>query len=133
MEAPEYEEGEEEEEEENEVVKMDPITGRRVYSGFQVIRTHPRSDEDINTLRFLEKGRSKNVGAIYSSQTVLHRYVRYFTSAHCHNVSRQRPLYFFCLNLMSHPFRPENVLGLEVNVAKAQSKFTTPVKMLFEY
>ena len=46
------------EDEEDELIQMDPVTGRRLYSGFQIIRTHPRTDEDISVLRFLEKGNS---------------------------------------------------------------------------
>lgn len=44
------------EETEVEGMKVDPVTGKRMYDGYQVIRVVPSTEMDLSTLRFLEKG-----------------------------------------------------------------------------
>jgi hypothetical protein len=38
--------------------KFDPATGKRMYDDYKLIRVVPKTEEDLNVLRFLEKGNS---------------------------------------------------------------------------
>jgi hypothetical protein len=50
--------------------KFDPSTGKRMYDNYQVLRVLPQTEEDLNVLRFLEKGDSYlRVEAIIGSIT----------------------------------------------------------------
>ena len=69
-------------EDDGELGQLDPVTGRRTYSGFQVIRTLPRTDEDIRVLRFLEKGKisSMALSIRYTITSEIYRLRRLFNS-----------------------------------------------------
>ena len=38
-------------------LQIDPETGKRTYNGYQLIRATPESDDHLDALRFIEKGK----------------------------------------------------------------------------
>ena len=41
---------------ENEKIRINPVTGKRMYSGYQLLRAEPETQEHLDILRFLSKG-----------------------------------------------------------------------------
>ena len=43
-------------------MQIDPETGKRTYNGYQLVRATPESEEHLEILRFIEKGRKNEEG-----------------------------------------------------------------------
>ena len=43
-------------------LQIDPETGKRTYNGYQLVRATPESEEHLEILRFIEKGRKNEEG-----------------------------------------------------------------------
>ena len=42
-------------------LQIDPETGKRMYNGYQLVRATPESEEHLDILRFIEKGRKTRI------------------------------------------------------------------------
>ena len=65
-------------------LQIDPETGKRTYNGYQLIRATPESDDHLDALRFIEKGKKYEKCDLTRLKTYLASWGRFNSHIHAH-------------------------------------------------
>ena len=65
-------------------LQIDPETGKRTYNGYQLIRATPESDDHLDALRFIEKGKKYEKCDLTRLKTYLASWGKFNSHIHAH-------------------------------------------------